>query len=57
MSKKGYISEFKLIPNFIEDNATDEAVVDCYNEIKKLIRKGKHNNDCTLREGINRRTS
>jgi hypothetical protein len=58
MSKKGFISASKLYPVIIEDNATDQTIVECYDQIKNLIRKEKSkNNDSTLRKGVDRRTS
>lgn len=58
MGKKGFISANKLYPVIINDNATDKTIVDCYDQIKNLIRKEKSkSHDSTLRKGIDRRTS
>lgn len=56
--KKGYIPKEKLHVVIIDDNSTDQALIDVYNEIKELIRKEiRRSNDSTIRSCINRRTS
>lgn len=56
--KKGYIPASKFYPVLIENDATDDVLIECYNDIKHLIRKELHKkNDSTLRKGIDRRTS
>jgi hypothetical protein len=57
MSKKGYISASKFHSEFIRSDATDRLIANCYNAIKEKIRRERRNNDCTIRTGINRRTS
>lgn len=65
MSNGGFIPKEKFKRIIVEDEATNEALVDVYNQIIKLIRKGKRKNDDNnllqdeshLRSGINRRTS
>lgn len=55
--KKGYIPESKLYAVIIEDNATDDAIIQSYQRIKELMRKELRKNDSTLCKGINGRTS
>lgn len=56
--KKGYIPKSKFYPVLIENDATDDVLIECYNDIKKLIWKElRRKNDSTLRKGIDRRTS
>ncbi|GAQ16664.1 molecular chaperone [Oceanobacillus picturae] len=57
MSKKGYISASKFHSEFIRSDATDRLIANCYNAIKEKIRRERRNNDCTIRTGIDRRTS
>lgn len=56
--KKGYIPASKFYPVIIDDNATDQAIIDVYNAIKNKIKRGKrNNNDSTICTSKHRRTS
>lgn len=55
---KGQLDAAKLYAVIIESDATDKALIDCYNDIKKHIRKEQRlKHDSSLRKGIDGRTS